>query len=241
MTLPRPPYQAPAENFLQAPGNFLRDFCKSNWSSEARMTDFAGASGGRCNSLRIWTRSLPRADTAPTMRELTIYLCRHGDTQWSAERRLAGHMDLPLIERGEQNARQLGQRLRDVSFTRVLVSPLLRARRTAELAGFGAAAQVDERLREMDFGRYDGLSVEHIRREQPGWTYLREGCPGGEGPADLGRRADALLAGLESLSGNIALFAHSVILRVIAARFLGRAAPALGLSDPCPRPPRMHA
>ena len=157
------------------------------------------------------------------MRELTIYLCRHGDTQWSAQRRLAGHTDLPLIERGEQNARQLGQRLRGVSFGRVLVSPLTRARRTAELAGFGVAAQVDERLREMDFGRYDGLCVEAIRRERPGWTYLREGCPGGEGPEDLGRRADALLSDLESQSGNVALFAHSVILRVIAARFLGLA------------------
>lgn len=157
------------------------------------------------------------------MRELTIYLCRHGDTQWSAQRRLAGRIDLPLIERGEQNAIQLGQRLCAVSFARVLVSPLFRARRTAELAGLGAAAKIDERLLEMDFGRYDGLSVEEIRREQPGWTYLREGCPGGEGPADLGRRADALLADLQSLSGNVALFAHSVILRVIAARFLGLA------------------
>lgn len=155
------------------------------------------------------------------MRDLTIYLCRHGDTEWSAQRRLAGHTDLPLIKRGEQNARQLGQRLCAVSFERVLVSPLARARRTAELACIGTAAEVDERLLEMDFGRYDGLTVEEVRRQQPSWTYLREGCPGGEGPADVGRRADALLADLESMSGNVALFAHSVILRVVAARFLG--------------------
>src|SRR5688572_12198412 len=123
------------------------------------------------------------------MRQLTIYLCRHGDTAWSAERRLAGRTDLPLIEVGERNARQLGERLRDVSFDRVCASPLARARRTAELAGLGALAASDERLLEMDFGRYDGLTVEEIRRERPGWTYLRDGCPGGEGPLELGARA----------------------------------------------------
>ena len=154
------------------------------------------------------------------MAALTLYLCRHGDTAWSSERRLAGRIDLPLIEVGERNARQLGDRLRGTSFERVLASPLSRARRTAELAGFGGA-QLDERLLEIDFGRYDGLTVEEIRREHPGWTYLRDGCPGGEGPVELGARADALLAELEAVAGNVALFAHSVILRVIAARFLG--------------------
>jgi broad specificity phosphatase PhoE len=154
------------------------------------------------------------------MREPTLYLCRHGDTEWSAQRRLAGRTDIPLVEHGEQNARQLGKRLHGVSFDRVLTSPLVRARRTAALADFGAA-EGDERLLEMDFGRYDGRTVEEIRRERPGWTYLREGCPGGEGPDDIGHRADALLAELEQTGGVVALFAHSVILRVIAARFLG--------------------
>jgi broad specificity phosphatase PhoE len=155
------------------------------------------------------------------MQQLTIYLCRHGDTAWSSERRLAGRTDLPLIDVGESNARQLGERLRDVSFARVLASPLTRARRTAELAGLGALAELDERLLEMDFGRYDGLTVDEIRRERPGWTYLRDGCPGGEGPLDIGARADALLAELQGVAGNVALFAHSVILRVFTARFLG--------------------
>jgi len=154
------------------------------------------------------------------MRELTLYLCRHGDTPWSAERRLAGRADIPLIEAGEQHARELGDRLRMVSFDRVLVSPLGRTRRTAELAGFGSA-DVDDRLLEMDFGRYEGLTVDEIRREHPGWTYLRDGCPGGEGSDDVGRRADALLADLGPIGGQVALFAHSVILRVIAARFIG--------------------
>jgi broad specificity phosphatase PhoE len=151
----------------------------------------------------------------------TLYLCRHGDTAWSGERRLAGRTDLPLVQIGEQNARQLGQRLSSASFARVLVSPLERARRTAELAGFGAVAQIDERLLEMDFGRYDGRTIAEIRQERPGWTYLRDGCPGGEDAADLGRRCDALLAELAATTGNVALFAHSVILRVLAARFLG--------------------
>jgi probable phosphoglycerate mutase len=152
--------------------------------------------------------------------ELTLHLCRHGDTAWSGERRLAWRTDLPLTELGEANARHLGQRLSAVSFARVLVSPLLRARRTAELA-LGAGAEIDARLLEMDFGRYEGRTLAEIRQEQPGWTYLRDGCPGGEGPADLGRRADELLADLAATRGNLALFAHSVILRVVAARFLG--------------------
>ena len=155
------------------------------------------------------------------MRQLTIYLCRHGDTAWSEERRLAGRIDIPLVERGERNARQLGERLQGVRFDRVLASPLSRARRTLELAGLGAGATLDERLLEMDFGRYEGRSVEEIRQERPGWTYLRDGCPGGEGPLEIGARADALLAELEPLGGNVALFAHSVILRVLAARYLG--------------------
>lgn len=155
------------------------------------------------------------------MPELTLYLCRHGDTAWSAERRLAGRTDLPLVEHGEQNARQLGERLNALAFDRVLVSPLSRARRTAELAGFGPRAEIDERLLEMNFGSYDGRTVAEIRREHPGWTYLRDGCPGGEGPAELGARIDAFLAALPPAGGNVLIFAHSVILRVLAARFLG--------------------
>ena len=156
-----------------------------------------------------------------SMCPLTLYLCRHGDTPWSDERRLAGRSDIPLIEVGEQNARQLGERLHGIAFEKVFVSPLLRARRTAELAGFGARAEVDERLIEMDFGRYDGLTIADVRRDRPGWTYLQDGCPDGEGPSELGRRADAFLADLEAVHGNVVLFAHSVLLRVLTARFLG--------------------
>jgi probable phosphoglycerate mutase len=150
-----------------------------------------------------------------------LYLCRHGDTAWSSVRRLAGRSDIPLVPEGEANARALGQRLAAVTFAHVLVSPLQRARRTAELAGLGGAAQVDERLVEMDFGQYEGRTIDEIRRGRPGWTYLRDGCPGGEDAAALGLRADAVLADLGGVRGNVVLVAHSVILRVLAARVLG--------------------
>lgn len=155
------------------------------------------------------------------MQGLTIYLFRHGDTAWSPERRLAGRTDLPLTEQGEQSARQLGERLRGARFDHVLVSPLVRARRTAELAGFGAVAERDDRLIEIDFGRYEGLTVADVRRDRPGWAYLREGSPDGEGPAELGARADAFLRDLAERTGTVALFAHSVLLRVLTARYLG--------------------
>jgi probable phosphoglycerate mutase len=151
----------------------------------------------------------------------TLYLCRHGDTAWSPSRRLAGRTDIPLTPQGEANARLLGQRLAGVRFDRVIVSPLLRAHRTAELAGFASVAAVDHRLIEMNFGEYDGLTLDQIRRQRPGWTYLKDGCPGGETPDDLARRADALLSDLAATSGVILLFGHSVILRVLTARYLG--------------------
>jgi broad specificity phosphatase PhoE len=150
----------------------------------------------------------------------TIYLCRHGDTAWSGERRLAGRTDLPLTEQGEQNARQLGERLKSIKFDRVLSSPLLRARRTAELAGFDQSAVIDPRLIEMNFGQYDGKTREEIIATRPGWTYLRDGCPGGETATDLGRRADSVLSDLLGRKETVLIFGHSVILRVLTARWL---------------------
>jgi broad specificity phosphatase PhoE len=150
----------------------------------------------------------------------TIYLVRHGDTAWSGERRLAGRTDLPLTEQGERNAVQLGERLKSVHFDRVIVSPLLRARQTAELAGFAGMAVVDPRMIEMNFGEYDGKTRDEIIRVRPGWTYLRDGCPGGETAAAVGRRADAILADLRGQRQTVLLFGHSVILRVLTARWL---------------------
>jgi broad specificity phosphatase PhoE len=149
---------------------------------------------------------------------VTIYLVRHGDTEWSPMRRLAGRVDLPLTEIGEANATKLKPRLAQVAFDRVYTSPLQRARRTAELAGFGERAIVDERLIEMSFGEYEGRNVKDIRVDRPGWAYLKDGCPNGEDAAALGRRADGWLA--EQHDGTALVFAHSVILRVLTARYL---------------------
>jgi broad specificity phosphatase PhoE len=158
------------------------------------------------------------------MPTLTIYLCRHGDTAWSPVRRLAGRTDIGLTEQGEANARQLGRRLAGIRFDRVIVSPLVRARRTAELAGFGPVAVLDDRLIEMNFGEYEGLTLDEIHQRRPGWTYLKDGCPGGEMPADVGGRADALLSDLGAAGGAVLLFGHSVILRVLTARYMGQPA-----------------
>ncbi|HEY0192159.1 MAG TPA: histidine phosphatase family protein [Kofleriaceae bacterium] len=157
----------------------------------------------------------------------TIYLVRHGDTEWSPTRRLAGRKDLPLTATGELNATQIGQRLAGVTFDRVWTSPLSRARRTAELAGFGDRAVVDDRLLELDFGSYEGQMAVELRKAHPGWAYLKDGCPGGETPEDLGHRIDAFMATWQGLTGTSLIFAHSVLLRVMAARYLGLA-PGMG-------------
>ena len=156
----------------------------------------------------------------------TLYLCRHGDTAWSGERRFAGRTDIPLSAEGEEAARLLGKRLQASSFDRVLVSPLGRARRTAELAGFGSAT-VDERLIELFFGDYEGKTRAEITAFRPGWTYVRDGNPGGERVEDVGARIDSLLAELISVKtadgkpGQVLIFAHAVVLRVLASRWVG--------------------
>src|SRR6185312_6514824 len=115
-----------------------------------------------------------------------IYLARHGETAWSLSGQHTGLTDLPLTERGERNARRLGQRLAGQTFAAVLTSPLQRARRTAELAGF--AAEVDPALVEWNYGEYEGRRSAEIHRERPGWQLFRDGCPGGEMPGDVAAR-----------------------------------------------------
>ena len=115
-----------------------------------------------------------------------VYLARHGETAWTISRQHTGRTDIPLTERGERNARSLGERLRGMTFARVLVSPLQRARRTAELAGFGEQAEVDPDLIEWDYGEFEGLTTAEIRRRRPGWDLFRDGCPGGESVEDVG-------------------------------------------------------
>ena len=150
-----------------------------------------------------------------------IYLARHGETAWTISGQHTGRTDLPLTRRGERNAANLGDRLRGLTFSRVLVSPLQRARRTCELAGFAAGAEVVPDLTEWDYGAYEGLRTAEIRRERPDWNLFRDGCPGGESVAEIGARADRVLARLRAAPGDVLVFAHGHIIRVLAARWLG--------------------
>jgi probable phosphoglycerate mutase len=150
-----------------------------------------------------------------------LYLARHGDTAWTDSHQHTGRTDLPLNERGEQHARQLGEWLRQFSFTHVFTSPLLRASKTCELAGFGVGAEVDRDLIEWDYGRFEGNQTSDILKERPGWELYRDGCPGGETPGDVAARADRFLARAQGIAGNVLAFSSGHIIRMIAARWLG--------------------
>jgi probable phosphoglycerate mutase len=157
----------------------------------------------------------------------SVYLARHGETAWSLSGQHTGLTDLPLTERGERNARALGERLRGLKFAQVFTSPLQRAKRTCELAGFTAQAEVDRDLLEWNYGEYEGRRTVEILKERPDWQLFRDGCPGGETLAQVGARADRvvnklrLLAGSEeSASGDVLLFSSGHFLRVLAARWL---------------------
>ena len=153
-----------------------------------------------------------------------IYLARHGETEWSLSGQHTGVSDIPLTQNGERNARNLGERLRGEHFVKVLTSPLQRARRTCELAGFGAHAEVDADLVEWNYGDYEGKRTADIRKERPDWFLFRDGCPGGESPDAIGARADRVVARLRALGGDVLLFSHGHFLRVLGARWLGRPA-----------------
>jgi len=150
-----------------------------------------------------------------------VFLARHGETAWSLTGQHTGRTDLPLTERGERNAQALGERLKGLKFAKVFTSPLLRARRTCELAGFGSVAAIDQDLVEWDYGEYEGRRKSEIRAERPGWQLFRDGCPGGESPDQVGARADRVLSHLRAVQGNVLLFSSGHFLRVLAARWLG--------------------
>jgi broad specificity phosphatase PhoE len=150
-----------------------------------------------------------------------VYLARHGETAWTVSGQHTGRTDLPLTSRGERNAANLRDRLRGMTFTRVLVSPLGRAQRTCELAGFAAGAEVIADLTEWDYGAYEGRRTSDIRRERPGWYLFRDGCPGGESVADVCARADSVIARLRAAGGHALLFGHGHFFRVLAARWIG--------------------
>jgi len=150
-----------------------------------------------------------------------IYLARHGETAWTISHQHTGRSDISLTERGERNARSLGERLRGMAFAKVMVSPLERARQTALLAGYGDVGEVDPDLMEWDYGRYDGLTTVEIRKEKPHWSLFRDGCPGGESVQAVGARADRVVAKLWTIDGRVLLFGHGHFFRVLAARWLG--------------------
>src|SRR5437899_611898 len=147
-----------------------------------------------------------------------IYLARHGETAWSLTGQHTGLTDLPLTERGERNARRLGERLAGLSFAKVFTSPLQRAARTCALAGFGAAAEVDRELVEWNYGDYEGRRTAEIRTKRPNWELFRDGCPGGELPDRVGAQADRVLNRTRSIQGDVLVFSSGHFLRVLAAR-----------------------
>jgi len=149
-----------------------------------------------------------------------IWLIRHGETEWSLSGAHTGRTDLPLTPNGEKQALALRDRLAGHDFAMVLTSPLQRARRTCELAGFGSKEQIEPNLLEWNYGDYEGLTTADIRRKRPGWSLFRDGVPGGETINQVGDRADAVIKRAVEATGNVAMFGHGHILRVIAARWL---------------------
>src|SRR5689334_893980 len=144
-----------------------------------------------------------------------IYLARHGETAWTLSGQHTGLTDLPLTEAGEQNARRLGERLKGLRFAKVFTSPLQRARRTCELAGFGNLAEVEPDLVEWNYGEYEGRRTADIRAERPGWQLFRDGCPGGESPHEVARRAEGVVQRLRDVNGDSLVFSSGHFIRVL--------------------------
>lgn len=152
---------------------------------------------------------------------LRLFFIRHGETEWSLTGKHSGRADIPLTKNGEDQARQLGDRIRIFSFEHVLTSPLQRARRTCELTGLLRHAKIDADLIEWDNGEYESQTPAEIVATRPGWNLFRDGCPNGEMPDQISARADRLIQRLIKLDGNVALFSHSHLGRVLAARWIG--------------------
>jgi probable phosphoglycerate mutase len=152
---------------------------------------------------------------------LRLYLIRHGETEWSLSGQHTGRSDIPLTGHGEDEARALAPCLCDISFSGVLTSPRQRARRTCELAGLGSMAEIEPDLTEWDYGEYEGQRSVDIRKARPGWMVFRDGCPGGETPAQVSGRADRVIARLSGMHGNVAVFSHGQFGCVLVARWIG--------------------
>jgi probable phosphoglycerate mutase len=151
---------------------------------------------------------------------VAIVLVRHGETEWSLTGQHTSGTDLDLTEKGRERARAIGRELEGRPFERIVSSPLRRALETCRLAGFGERVELDDDLREWDYGEYEGLTTPQIREQNPTWNLWRDGCPGGEQPHEVGERADRVLTRLREVPGGALVFAHGHILRVIAARWI---------------------
>ena len=152
---------------------------------------------------------------------MNVFAIRHGETAWSLSGQHTGVTDIPLTEGGRRMAAGLRPALEHKAFALVLVSPLGRARETCELAGLGDKAVVEPDLSEWNYGRYEGLTTDQIHADAPGWMIFSEGAPGGETPEEVGSRADRVIARARSAKGDVALFAHGHVLRVLGARWIG--------------------
>ena len=150
-----------------------------------------------------------------------VYLARHGETAWSISGQHTGLSDLPLTEHGESNARLLGKRLSGITFEKVYTSPLRRAIRTCELAGFGSSAAIDTDLIEWNYGKYEGRRTSDILAERPGWLLFRDGCPDGESPGQVTARVARIVQRVREVPGNVLLFSSAHLLRVLAVNWLG--------------------
>ena len=162
-----------------------------------------------------------------------VVLVRHGETEWSRIGRHTGRTDIALDRAGEAQARLLGPRLAEWTFSAVLYSPLQRARRTCELAGLMAGALPDPDMQEWAYGAYEGRTSDEIRADRPGWVIWKDGVVGGETLGDVGSRADSVIARVRDVAGDVALFAHGHFLRIMASRWCdlpARAGEALALS-----------
>jgi broad specificity phosphatase PhoE len=162
--------------------------------------------------------SLPGTVSSPLP---VVCLARHGETAWSLSGQHTGLTDLPLTAIGERDARRLRDRLAGMAFAKVYVSPLQRAARTCELAGFGHTAEIDPDLVEWNYGDYEGRRTAEIRSGQPGWQLFRDGCPHGETPDQVGARADRVIARVRAVDSDVLLFSSGHFLRVLGARWLG--------------------
>ena len=152
---------------------------------------------------------------------MNVFAIRHGETAWSLSGQHTGTTDIPLTDNGRRLAERLRPVLAKEAFTLVLCSPMQRARKTCELAGLGAVAVIDPDLAEWNYGKYEGITTKQIHETAPGWLLFRDGCPGGESPEQVGARADRVIARARAVEGDVALFAHGHVLRVLGARWIG--------------------